>query len=320
MYQLIQYPSMSHDPQAQLEDIVVRPRSMNTSCSSCIFPDYDVIDGRTGEEYAFCMLISGGRDPDQPVVTGYSRTKDRYNTHVLVLKMVPPLDDSHEEYFVPLASYSEVMVPAHIARAGESFVQGGILGPQHYTVVVMHHAGDSLHERVPLPPCDALRTTLSILRSCRVLQTLNLAYVDLKPCNVMTGGLSPWAKYDKSPRMCDYGAMDDMGSTRAAATYPPPEYPRGLGVLADEHTMAHGLGVFLIALVSHELASTMRFVTKATVPDDEEAREGLRRAHEEAIEQCSKTHPAFRSVLEAAFGPQSLFEDVEDAILELNIV
>jgi serine/threonine protein kinase len=110
----------------------------------------------------------------------------------------------------------------------------------------------------------ALDAPFQVTRMCSHLLTNgNVVYADLKPANVLvdpsgSGGLC----------LCDYGALARVGSSEAACTYPPPDYPRGTAIPATERTLLHGLGAMLVCFIAGTHERKLRYVSHSNEPNE----------------------------------------------------
>jgi hypothetical protein len=68
---------------------------------------------------------------------------------------------------------------------------------------------------------------------------------------------------DKQARLvlCDYGSLSKVGARDSVATYPPPESPRGVNVVANERSILHGLGALLVSMYSPDSEYSLRFLS-----------------------------------------------------------
>jgi hypothetical protein len=93
-------------------------------------------------------------------------------------------------------------------------------------------------------PGHALLLLLVLAKMCKRLYAHGLAYFDLKVQNVLVDVV----KGSTSVLFCDFGSLAKVGES-ASATYPPPSFPLGTHVLANEASVLHGLGALLVHMV-----------------------------------------------------------------------
>jgi serine/threonine protein kinase len=155
------------------------------------------------------------------------------------------------------------MVTARLARVAQEPGRGkSSCDPKHYSVVLMHYAGQPLNT-LNLKQCGALCgakamfVTRGVASTCLRLYENGFVYSDLKPANVLYAGLD----YNTIRlTLCDYGSLAAVGATDAVATYPPPEHPFGTSVHATERAVVYGLGVLLVCLFAADLEYSLRYL------------------------------------------------------------
>ena len=228
------------------------------------FPIYTLTDTRTGRVLNFFKHISGGKaeDPTGACVTAYHDGDGR----VVVVKTLPAEDETNEAMLVHQVTQLRqclkgAMVNARLARVAQEPEDGRpSYAPKHYSVVLMHYAGQPL-TTLNLKMCSgkAMFVTRGVAATCLRLFENGYVYADMKPANVLYAGLD----YDTIRlTLCDYGGLAPLGATDAVATYPPPEHPFGTNVHATERAVTYGLGVLLVCLLSETLEYDLRFLKR----------------------------------------------------------
>jgi serine/threonine protein kinase len=287
------------------------------------FPFFLLTDVRTREVYEFYSHISGGKakEPEGACVTAY-RCHDTGS--VVIVKALPHDDETNEAARVHRvtqlrAHLKGCMATAHLARVATPPMSGEELGPDHYSVVLMHYAGQPLYSMNLSARSVALSVTRSVARTCGRLYNHGLVYVDIKPANVlyqMIGEESIWLT------LCDYGSLAEKGATDAVATYPPPEHPYGTGVHATERALVYGLGMLLVCLFARDQEEQLRFVKndKKKKRDDKDsvrladATLGLQTACERVLSHVSALDAGVGEVLRVAMNKDSTLGDLDKAI------
>ena len=242
----------------RLEDLKVKRQMMMRTDKYC-FPTYTLHDEAAGRSLGHFEHISGGQldDAAGACVAAY---KDPSSGAVVMVKTLPHDDATNEAALVRrvahLACLRGIMVAARLARAAQAPRAGAARSPKHYSVVLMHYAGQPLTTlNVCGSPNKAAFVTRGVAVACARLLACGFAYVDLKLANVLYAGLD----YNNTRlTLCDYGGLAPLG-TYGTATYPPPEHPFGTGVRAGERAMVYELGVLLVSLFTDDLEVRLRF-------------------------------------------------------------
>lgn len=252
-----------------LADVAVEPLEMvHVSASkrgaACRFPLYTLTDTKTRRVFTFFKHINGGKadDPTGACVTAYQDDDGR----VVIVKTLPAEDDTNEAMLVHQVTQLRqclkgAMVSARLARvAQEPGCNRSSCDPKHYSVVLMHYAGQPL-TTLNLKQCSAkaMFVTRGVALTCLRLYENGFVYADMKPANVLYAGLD----YNTIRlTLCDYGGLAAVGATDAVATYPPPEHPFGTSVHATERAVVYGLGVLLVCLFTDDLEYQLRFLKR----------------------------------------------------------
>ena len=284
-----------------LDDLDVEPLPMTHGNT----PEYRVRDAATGDVYTSYAFYSGGiqDDPDVPripVVALYVCEGKK-----LVVKALPPGDESREHAMVSYASSSGVVAPARVAYTGGPYRKGDPIRPGHFTVVLLLYCGDSLYAEPAMDREAVLRVLVWAADACKhLMDTRRVVYTDFKPSNVLRN-----AETNKLT-LCDYGGMAFTGETFGTATYPPPESPYGNDVQADERAVAYGLGVLLVTLHAKKLAASLLFRPEGVERDTArvEIEDGCARAVEGVKDEV------LAAVLRAAWAPGATIADVMAAM------
>ena len=228
------------------------------------FPTYTLTDTKTGRVLKFFKHINGGKaeDPAGACVTAYQDGEGR----VVIVKTLPAEDDTNEVMLVHRVTQLRqclkgAMVNARLARVAQEPGCGkSSCDPRHYSVVLMHYAGQPL-TTLNLKRCSpkAMFVTRGVAMTCLRLFENGFVYADMKPANVLYAGLD----YNTIRlTLCDYGGLAPVGATDAVATYPPPEHPFGTGVHATERAVVYGLGVLLVCLLTEDLEYDLRYLKR----------------------------------------------------------
>ena len=186
------------------------------------------------------------------------------------------------------------MVPARLAFRGTPPNLGDPTFSKNYSVIVMPYLGDSLARFTGIGAETALGIVKQVAEKCAHLYAAGFAYTDMKPANVLyhsTYGIT----------LCDYGGLAPLGLDTASATYPPPEYPRGLNVPANETTVVYGLGVLLVCLLTQTVEKNIRFISEKAEPNDHLARAALALGCKDAIAAVKRRSNAAARVVAAAW-------------------
>lgn len=228
--------------------------------------------------------------------------------HRIVVKTIPWQEDEDEVSTVSLLlnSLQQAIVPARVVhRARKPFRNKALaasatvkvtqdVSSAWFTCVIMPYVGPTLH-RVAFDlrpivkgayPDGALRahmrarmvewltTVQSIVASvagcCLDLERAGLCYVDLKKTNVLVACEGDDARSSRRVQLCDYGALTRVNAGDACATYPPPENPTGLGIVASPAVVAYGLGVLFYCLLFPKEEKHFQYVDVRTTPQPEE--------------------------------------------------
>jgi hypothetical protein len=252
-----------------LADVAVEPLQMvhlsqGKRGAECYFPTYTLTDTKTGRVLKFFKHINGGKadDPTGACVTAYQDGDGR----VVIVKTLPAEDDTNEAMLVHQVTQLRqclkgAMVNARLARVAQEPGCGKVsCDPKHYSVVLMHYAGQTL-TTLNLKQCSAkaMFVTRGVALTCLRLYENGFVYADMKPANVLYAGLD----YNTIRlTLCDYGGLAPVGATDAVATYPPPEHPFGTSVHATERAVVYGLGVLLVCLFTEDLEYNLRFLKR----------------------------------------------------------
>jgi hypothetical protein len=252
-----------------LADLAVEPLEMlHVSASkhgdACHFPLYTLTDTKNGRVFKFFKYVSGGKahEPDGACVTAYQDDGGR----VVIVKTLPAEDVTNEAMLVHQVTQlrqclNGAMVNARLARvAQEPGCNRSSCDPKHYSVVLMHYAGQPLTTLdLKMNTNKAMFVTRGVALTCLRLYENGFVYSDMKPANVLYAGL-----HYKTMRLtlCDYGGLAALGATDAVSTYPPPEHPFGTNVHAAERVVVYGLGVLLVCLFTADLEYSLRFLMK----------------------------------------------------------
>jgi hypothetical protein len=260
------------------------------------YPEYTVVDSRTGNIFAMHSLLSGGRLADDPVVALYT-----CGAHQVVLKALAEPDQTNERDLVKLTAGLTCMVPAHVVFVGRERDEFIVW---RYTVIAMEFSGYPVHAEVPMAPEKALEIVAWVCDACIALAERDLYYVDLKPNNVLQG--------PNGLLLCDYGAITHVSEGAVAcSTYPPANYPRGSFIPPNESSVAYGLGALLACLCSASACENLRFVDAEKTPFLNEATAVLLESQTE-VRENSAEHVG--RVLDAAWAPNATLRAVRAAL------
>jgi hypothetical protein len=296
--------------QPPLGAFVVTPLRMNRELSRKVFPEYTVVDSTTGTRYRQYNLFSGGEDKLRAVLAGYMPAEDRYTTRTMVLKAIPHTDRTEEGDKVGRAGHFGALVEARVVQRAQKPAPGAAVGPEHFTVVLMHYRGVSLAEEVPLSREGALLAAQVACRACQTLAAHGLAYLDLKPQNML--------RYAGTVQLCDYGALEALGSTTAVSSHPPAHAPRGVLLEATEEAMVHSLGTLLLCLTSLKANETLLHVPPSAQSSIPAARRQLAQAHAEALQALKAEDAVLHRVVKLTLTRGVSLADVSFALqLEL---
>jgi hypothetical protein len=288
-----------------IDDVLVSPLRMNVAYDGLCFPEYTVVDSRSGALFELQGVLSGGlrNDPDGPCVCEYS---NREGT-ALVLKILAHNDSSGEVDIVPLVPvHTGFIVPARVVRTAVPPLVG-LRMPDNYSVVVMPKLGAGLEFQDAPQLGTALTILLAVTRQCAGLLAHGFAYTDLKPANVLDLG-------DGNVLLCDYGGLSVACNSNATATYPPPEAPRGVSVLASERSITYGLGALLVCLHCHGMEQNLRFITERRMPDEAAASAKLTEAGRTAARAVYDRSPLAAAILHVAWSKHASLRSLERAI------
>lgn len=259
-------------------------------------PEFLVTDSASGDVYAFSLFYSNESNPLAPVVALYT-----CGALKLVVKALPPGENSREDELVALASASGDLVAAHVACVGAPLAPGEELRHRHFTVVLMEHGGGPLYWEAPMAAADILHAVAWTARAClRLFESYGLAYTDIKPANVLRNPKT------RALLLCDYGSMEEAGLPVGTATYPPPETPYGMDVMADQRALAYGLGVLIVGLHDEGLLHHLAF--RPVTSPLEIARADLALGCEQVMQAVHD--PELAPVLRTAWAPGATVLDV----------
>ena len=229
--------------------------------TSKVFPEYCVVDGKTGKVFRRHTVLSGEENELMPTVCLYRCSNYCEGKHAdIVLKSIVYNDASDEHLLVEAVDFGSGLVPARVAQLAVELKPGEHLGPRHFYVVLMQYGGTELTVRNNLTLRATLDIVLQVCHHLRELLAHNLVYTDLKPSNILI-------TEEGKAVLCDYGGLAVLGTTSGTATYPPSGAPRGLDVPASEATMLYGLGILMVCLSFCKLERELRYVTASVEPN-----------------------------------------------------
>jgi hypothetical protein len=259
------------------------------------------------DEYEHLTLVKGGAKarPDDPVVSYY-----RLGSRRLILKSIPHGDSMGELQAVralEAAPMAGVIVPARIVHDAVA-PEDGKVGPSNFTVVAMPDGGRALTSFSAGGDTVALYVTGLVCRKVRELFGVGLAYTDLKPDNVLHNPkLSSFV-------LCDYGSLVPLGCALGVSTYPPPEWPLGMEVLACERAVIYGLGVVLAASLHPQSLDLLQYSCDPDPEAQARASAFIRASNTLIISVIAEKHPASASVLRHAWLGKPTLQEFQDII------
>lgn len=252
------------------------------------FPVFHVCDSVASKSFEFLAIVWGGQTGDTSVaVYQCVETQQR-----IVVKSIPntrgrnePTDEPFNIKWVQQLGLDTDFVQARVVFsidvAAPAFLPGSTDSTlaARTTVIVMQYGGVSM-ERVSIvfgpPRPGGLDPRVLMLHKvafmCKRLFDAGMAYVDLKPSNLLYSdactdncktqqrSLATGEFCGGRIMFCDYGAVALVGTTNGAVTYPVPEMPSGVDVLADERAVLHGLGALLVGFVDRLKLRSIVFV------------------------------------------------------------
>lgn len=257
-----------------------------------------------GDEFLLDSVIATEADPKGIAVATYTNGAGE----IVVLKTLPYDDNTSESEKVEQinalgSNVLGTMVQARVVHQAKKKSFGEKLEPRHFTAVAMDHGGVTLDDYNfgnDYTPGHALLLLLVLAKMCKRLYAHGLAYLDLKVQNVLVDVV----KGSTSVLFCDFGSLAKVGES-ASATYPPPSFPLGTHVLANEASVLHGLGALLVHMVdgSSTYHKNLKYLTKKRTA--EQARLGDSAFFKARIDFVKddfvQSQPALGSVLTAAW-------------------
>jgi serine/threonine protein kinase len=270
-------------------------------------PIYVVRNRYTGEHFIFKSSISGARQQNgTPHVAHYvgARSGER-----IIVKALPHDEASYEENIITRREHEcrVLMVPARIAHKAVIPSIGAEVSAQNYTVVLMPYYGEPLSRASNLQHLPALGVVYEVSQKCADLLELGLAYTDMKPANVLFFE-------DRGVSLCDYGSLVPVGANDGSATYPPPEYPRGTNVPANEASVVYGLGALLVCLCFPYFERHLRYVPAATEANEHLATAAVALGCRDAVELMKRRGSAASRALATAWKPGATIAGFQDAL------
>jgi hypothetical protein len=94
---------------------------------------------------------------------------------------------------------------------------------------------------------------------------------------------------DNQIRFCDYGAISALWDDDACATYPPPDYPNGLQIQANENVIVYGLGALLFCMLFPKDEARLRYTVCKTVADMRDHQRHLLATHHVIVNAIRKS-------------------------------
>jgi hypothetical protein len=288
-----------------LAAVRVEPSHMARTHGYCS-PVFRVWEGE--DEYELLKLIKGGWlcRPQEPCVTVYRRGVRR-----IVLKTV-----AHDDCTGELAAVSAVaplglndcIVPARVVH--HSVAYSGPTAAENFTAVAMHDGGLALSFFEVQQPKEALDVLAVFCRKCRELFERGFAYTDMKPDNALH------CPSERSFVLCDYGSVCPLGGTDAVCTFPPPEYPKGKHVPANERVIIYGLGVLMAGLIFPDSLAGLIFkkVKRKDLVGLADARLALEAEGDKVIDRVDKWNEAVGKVLRSAWLARPTLVEFEQLI------
>ena len=219
-------------------------------------PVYTVTDTKRGRVFTFDdVLFHDDRPPcDKTVVALYkSSTSDR----VLLVKTIADPASSeigmvdHLNFALDHDVLREIMCSARVLwrprLRRRKHAEDDAPKPRNFYAVALSHAGNTLHSRMRFMTRPArLAVLLRVCGACTTLMTrAHVVYLDMKPSNVCLVDDDP-----ATTRLIDYGSLSLIDTTEGVATYPPPEYPFGVDVAANETVQAYALAVLVVVVLN----------------------------------------------------------------------
>ena len=156
------------------------------------------------------------------------------------------------------------------------------LCPRNFWALCLRDCGTSFFYHIhTMSRAEVCATVVRVGELCQRLLYHGLAYTDLKPSNVCIDAAG-------NVRLVDFGALAEVGTCDACATYPPPEYPYGTEVPATDETVAYGIGaLWAVAtnLCSKDVDMRMRHLCRDQYLEVEDARAVLAANVDHALTQ-----------------------------------
>jgi serine/threonine protein kinase len=270
-------------------------------------PIYTLRNRFTGEHFVFkCLISGGGRQVGAPYVAQYvgARSGER-----IIVKALPHDEASYEEVIILQRENEcqELMVPARIAHRAVIPKEGDTPSAHNYTIVLMPYYGEPLSRVSNLQHLPALGIVYEISKKCMDLLEIGLAYTDMKPANVLF-------LEGRGVSLCDYGGLAPVGSKDGSATYPPPEYPRGTNVPANEASVVYGLGALMVCLCFPSFERSLRYIPAANEANKHLATAAVALGCRDAVDLMKRRGSDASRALATAWKPGATIAGFQDAL------
>ena len=171
----------------------------------------------------------------------------------------------------------------------------------------MPYYGEPLSRAGTLEHRVALGIVYEVSKKCRELLDIGLAYTDMKPANVLF-------LEGRGIFLCDYGSLAPVGVNDGSATYPPPEFPRGTNVPANEAAVVYGLGALMVCLCFPYFERSLRFVPATVEANEHLATAAVALGCRDAVELMKRRGVDASRALSTAWKPGATIAGFQDAL------
>jgi serine/threonine protein kinase len=205
------------------------------------------------------------------------------------------------------------ITPAYVAYNALLPETGVAIQPLHFNAIVMPFYPYTLHKTIPVLLADKIQCILQITRQCINLYHLGYCYLDIKPANIVrTHTMGEYL-------LIDYGSLRCIGATDGQATFPPPCYPSGTNVRADEGSVVYGIGVLLVAVLQSSLFDARQFMYE-NVANRTAARNVERKILNAAASATQSTTNVFlRGIIHDAFTLRISLAELESRLTKYSL-